>query len=79
MEVDVVIRPEDIEIVPLRTAKWDGIVESVTFKGVHYEMIVNSNGFDWMIQSTIMKPEGTHIGMDIIPENIHVMRKVRVR
>ena len=75
-DVDVVIRPEDIEIVPLDIAKWDGVVESVTFKGVHYEMIVNSNGFDWMIQSTIMKPEGAHIGMDIIPENIHVMRKV---
>lgn len=75
-EVDVVIRPEDIEIVALEDAKWEGIVEAVTFKGVHYEMIVRSKGFDWMIHSTIMKPEGAHIGMDITPENIHVMRKV---
>lgn len=75
--VDVVIRPEDIEIVPASSGKWEGIVESVTFKGVHYEMIVNSNGYSWMIHSTIMKPEGENIGMDVIPENIHVMRKVK--
>ena len=75
-EVDVVIRPEDIEIVSVEDGKWEGIVESVTFKGVHYEMIVSSNGFSWMIHSTIMKEEGTHIGMNITPENIHVMRKV---
>ena len=75
-EVDVVIRPEDIEIVALEDAKWEGVVQSVTFKGVHYEMIVSSNGFNWMIHSTVMKEEGSHIGMDIIPENIHVMKKV---
>lgn len=75
--VDVVIRPEDIEIVSVEDGKWDGVVESVTFKGVHYEMIVHSNGFYWMIHSTIMKPEGTHIGMNVTPENIHVMKKVR--
>ncbi|WP_075725951.1 spermidine/putrescine ABC transporter ATP-binding protein [Tissierella creatinophila] len=76
-EVDVVIRPEDIEIVKAEDGKWEGVVESVTFKGVHYEMIVKSKGFDWMIHSTIMKPEGTHIGMNVTPENIHVMRKVK--
>ena len=78
-EVDVVIRPEDIEIVSVEDGKWEGIVESVTFKGVHYEMIVKSNGFSWMIHSTIMREEGAHIGMDISPENIHVMRKVKDR
>lgn len=76
-EVDVVIRPEDIEISSVDKGQWDGIVESVTFKGVHYEMLVNSKGYKWTIHSTIMKPEGSHIGMSIIPENIHVMRKVR--
>ena len=75
--VDVVIRPEDIEIVSVENSMWDGVVESVTFKGVHYEMIVHSNGFDWMIHSTIMRAEGTHIGMNVTPENIHVMKKVK--
>lgn len=76
-EIDVVIRPEDIDIVNLKNGKLDGVVKSVIFKGVHYEMIVKSNGFEWMIHSTIMKAEGTHIGMDIIPENIHIMKKVK--
>ncbi|MGO1468975.1 MAG: spermidine/putrescine ABC transporter ATP-binding protein [Tissierella sp.] len=76
-EIDVVIRPEDIDIVNLKNGKLDGVVKSVIFKGVHYEMIVSSNGFEWMIHSTIMKAEGTHIGMDIIPENIHIMKKVK--
>ncbi|NLK44008.1 MAG: spermidine/putrescine ABC transporter ATP-binding protein, partial [Tissierellia bacterium] len=47
------------------------------FKGVHYEMIVKSKDFEWMIHSTIMKPIGTEIGMTILPENIHIMKKVR--
>lgn len=74
-EVEVVIRPEDIEIVEGDMGKWKGQVESVTFKGVHYEMIVKSNAYKWMIHSTIMKPVGSEIGMDVIPDNIHVMRK----
>ncbi|WP_313758824.1 spermidine/putrescine ABC transporter ATP-binding protein [Tissierella sp.] len=76
-EIEVVIRPEDIEIVSLESGKLKGVVDSVTFKGVHYEMIVKSNDLDWMIHSTIMKPVGTEIGMMILPENIHIMKKVR--
>lgn len=76
-EIEVVIRPEDIEIVSLESGKLKGVVESVTFKGVHYEMIVKSKDFDWMIHSTIMKPVGTEIGMMVLPENIHIMKKVR--
>ncbi|NLV88301.1 MAG: ABC transporter ATP-binding protein [Tissierellia bacterium] len=76
-DVDVVIRPEDLEIVPVDKGELKGIVESVTFKGVHYEMIVKSKDFDWMIHSTIMKPVGTEIGMTVLPENIHIMKKVR--
>lgn len=76
-KVDVVIRPEDIEITSVENGKWEGIVDSVIFKGVHYEMIVKSNGYDWMIQSTIMKAEGEHIGMSITPDDIHIMRKVK--
>ncbi|MBU5257450.1 spermidine/putrescine ABC transporter ATP-binding protein [Tissierella praeacuta] len=76
-EIEVVIRPEDIEIVSLESGKLKGVVDSVTFKGVHYEMIVKSKDFDWMIHSTIMKPVGTEIGMMVLPENIHIMKKVR--
>ncbi len=78
-EVDVVIRPEDVEIIPLNDAKLKGVVESVTFKGVHYEMIIKVDGFNWMAHSTIMKEVGTEVGIDILPENIHIMKKVRDR
>ena len=75
--VDVVIRPEDLEITSPDKGLLKGVVTSVTFKGVHYEMIAKSDDYNWMIHSTIMKPEGTKIGMKVIPENIHVMKKVR--
>lgn len=74
--IEVVIRPEDIEILPASEGQWQGTVKSVTFKGVHYEMIVESDGFDWMIHSTLMAEEGTTIGMKVIPNNIHIMKKV---
>ncbi|MCF6459638.1 spermidine/putrescine ABC transporter ATP-binding protein [Clostridium sp. Cult3] len=75
-KVDVVIRPEDLEITNPEKALIKGIVTSVTFKGVHYEIIVNDGDIQWMIHSTIMKPVGTEIGMNVIPENIHIMKKV---
>ncbi len=75
-DIDVVIRPEDIEIVDKEEGQLRGIVESVIFKGVHYEMLVKSNDYQWMIHSTIMKEEGREIGMNIAPENIHIMKKV---
>lgn len=75
-KIDVVIRPEDIEITSKENASITGVVESVTFKGVHYEMMVKSKGYEWMIHSTIMREEGTEIGMNISPENIHIMKKV---
>lgn len=76
-KVDVVIRPEDVEIVSTDDGKLNGIVESVIFKGVHYEMIAEVNGFHWIIHSTIMKEVGTEIGINIAPENIHIMKKVK--
>ena len=75
--IEVVIRPEDIEIVSVANGQLNGIVKSVTFKGVHYEMIIESKDFEWMIHSTIMKEVGTEIGMTVLPENIHIMKKVR--
>lgn len=76
-EIDVVIRPEDIEVVTKDAGNLNGIVTNVIFKGVHYEMIVESNGMEWMIHSTIMKEIGSEIGMMVLPENIHIMKKVR--
>ena len=75
--VDVVIRPEDLEIVTSDIGKLKGIVESVTFKGVHYEMMVKIDDFHWIIHSTIMKEVGTEVGLDVLPENIHIMKKVK--
>lgn len=74
-EIEVVIRPEDINIVSLDNSQLRGRVESIVFKGVHYEMIVKSDAFSWMIHSTIMKPIGTQVGMEIEPDNIHIMKR----
>jgi spermidine/putrescine transport system ATP-binding protein len=75
-KIDVVIRPEDLEIVPFEEGLLKGVVTSVTFKGVHYEMMVKDGEIEWMVHSTIMKPVGTEIGMKVLPENIHIMKKV---
>ena len=75
-KVDVVIRPEDLEITTADEGMISGIVTSVTFKGVHYEIMVQDGDIEWMIHSTIMRPVGTEIGMNVIPDNIHIMKKV---
>ncbi len=74
-EVDVVIRPEDIKICPANDNLLTGFVESVTFKGVHYEMIVDSYDMKWKIHSTKAAQEGAIVGLDFTPEDIHIMRK----
>ena len=73
--VDVVIRPEDIDIVPADAGHLCGTVTSITFKGVHYDIIVDFKGFKWLIQSTDYQPEGAYIGIRLNPEDIHVMKK----
>jgi spermidine/putrescine transport system ATP-binding protein len=73
--VDVVVRPEDVDVVPPNEGMLQGIVTSVTFKGVHWEIIVDINGFKWMIQTTDFVAEGEHIGLYIEPEAIHIMNK----
>ena len=73
--VDVVIRPEDIDIVPADAGHLCGTVTSITFKGVHYDIIVDFKGFKWLIQSTDYQPEGARIGIRLNPEDIHVMKK----
>lgn len=73
--VDVVIRPEDVDIVPPESGMLQGTVTSVTFKGVHYEIIVDIDGFKWMIQTTEYSAVGDTIGICIKPEEIQVMHK----
>ncbi len=73
--VDVVIRPEDIDIVPVEQGQLTGTVASVTFKGMQYDIIVDFRGFKWLIQTTDHCPEGARIGIKIDPDGIHVMKK----
>ena len=73
--VDVVIRPEDIDIVPVEQGQPTGTVTSVTFKGMQYDIIVDFRGFKWLIQTTDHCPEGARIGIKIDPDGIHVMKK----
>ncbi|MEY8418737.1 ABC transporter ATP-binding protein [Oscillospiraceae bacterium 44-5] len=73
--VDVVIRPEDVDIVPEDQGQLKGTVTSVTFKGMQYDIIVDFYGFKWLIQTTDLSPVGSRIGIKIDPDGIHVMRK----
>ena len=73
--VDVVIRPEDIDIVPVEQGQITGTVTSVTFKGMQYDIIVDFKGFKWLIQTTDHSPEGNRIGIKLDPDSIHVMKK----
>ncbi len=73
--VDVVIRPEDVDVVEPEKGMLKGIVDSVTFKGVHYEIIVTINNFKWMIQSTDYVAPQQSIGLYIEPDAIHIMKK----
>ena len=73
--VDVVIRPEDIKL-SKESGDIKGTVTSVIFKGVHYEMTVDANGFTWTVQSTLMEPVGETVYLNILPNDIHIMKKV---
>ncbi len=73
--VDVVVRPEDVDIVPEEKGMLKGVVTAVTFLGVHYEIIVDIGGFKWMIQTTDFVDVNEHIGLSIDPDAIHIMKK----
>ncbi|MCF0123454.1 MAG: ABC transporter ATP-binding protein [Ruminiclostridium sp.] len=73
--VDVVVRPEDVDIVPVEKGQLTGVVTSVTFMGVHYEIIVDVGGFKWMIQTTDFVDVGETIGIELEPDAIHIMKK----
>ncbi len=75
--VDVVVRPEDIRLVKESENFLQGIVQSVTFKGVHYEMqVTDRNGFNWIVHSTSMEPVDSKVGLNIQPSDIQIMKKV---
>ena len=74
-QVDVVVRPEDVDVVAPEAGMLRGLVTGVTFKGVHYEIIVDVAGFKWMIQTTDFVEEGATIGLYIEPDAIHIMKK----
>ena len=74
-KIDVVVRPEDVDVVAPEKGMLRGVISSVTFKGVHYEIIVNIGGFKWMIQTTDYAAPGATIGLYIEPDAIHIMKK----
>ena len=73
--VDVVVRPEDIMVVGSDVGMLTGTVESVLFKGVHYEMMIHTGDYRWKVHSTTMQPVGSEVGLSIVPFNIHIMRR----
>ena len=75
--VDVVIRPEDITIVDPENAKLCGVVESVIFKGVHYEMLIDAYDYRWMVHSTKAADKGASVGLSFGPDDIHIMHKLK--
>lgn len=74
--VDVVIRPEDIKLVNPDEAKLSGVVQSVTFKGVHYEMLIEAYDHDWLVHSTKAAETGSTVGITFDPYDIHIMNKM---
>ena len=74
--VDVVIRPEDITLVSKEKSDINGVVRSVTFKGVHYEMVIDTSDFSWLVHSTKAAEVGSEVGISFGPDDIHIMHKM---
>lgn len=73
--VDVVIRPEDVDLLAPEEGIIQGVVSHLIFKGVHYEMEVQANGFEWLVHSTDMFPVGQKVGIHVNPFDIQIMHK----
>ena len=73
--VDVVIRPEDVDLLPEGQGSLEGVVTNMIFKGVHYEMEVMAGGFEWLVHSTDMFPIGTKVSIHVDPFDIQIMNK----
>lgn len=76
--VDVVVRPEDILIVGEDIGQISGYVQSVLFKGVHYEMMIDVGETAFKVHSTVMQPQGSRVGLNIVPYNIHIMKPMPI-
>ena len=76
--VDVVIRPEDIMLVGEDVGQLVGTIKSVLFKGVHYEMMIDTGAHTLKVHSTTMQPQGSRVGLNIVPFNIHIMKPMEV-
>jgi len=76
--VDVVIRPEDIMLVGEDVGQLVGTIRSVLFKGVHYEMMIDCGEYTFKVHSTSMQPQGSRVGLNIVPFNIHIMKPMEV-
>jgi spermidine/putrescine transport system ATP-binding protein len=74
MPVDVVIRPEDVLLVGADVGQIAGTVKSILFKGVHYEMMIDTGEFTFKVHSTTMQPQNSRVGISIVPFNIHIMK-----
>ena len=75
--VDVVIRPEDIMLVGEDVGQIVGTIRSVLFKGVHYEMMIDVGEYTFKVHSTSMQPQGSKVGVNIVPFNIHIMKPMQ--
>ena len=73
--VDVVIRPEDVDVVPVGDGMITGKITQAIFKGDYYELIVEVKGFKWMVQTTDYQAVGDKVGLYIEPDAIHIMKK----
>lgn len=70
----MVVRPEDIMLVGEDIGQISGVVKSVLFKGVHYEMMIDTGETVFKVHSTVMQPQGSRVGINIVPFNIHIMK-----
>ena len=75
-EVDIVLRPEDLDIVDVGKGKIEGVVRSIVFKGVHYEIIVETKDRNYMVHTTDISEVGKKVNLAFWPEDIHVMEKM---
>ena len=76
--VDVVIRPEDIMVVGEDVGQMTGTIKSVLFKGVHYEMMIDCGEVTFKVHSTTMQPQGSRVGLSVVPFNIHIMKPLDI-
>ena len=75
-EIEVVLRPEDLDIVDPADAKIKGVVRNITFKGVHYEILIETERRTYKVQTTDYAEVGREVGLKFGPEDIHVMCKM---